>query len=198
MTEQLNQGRLVQRIVFLRGVVLELDDYNELLISAPMRLTLPPVGPYPAEVVPIDPMAVTNAQAPLFDFAGATCTQVDWGEDGTLHLELSDGHLIDVPGDDHITAWELYDRDHGYAACLPHGKVRIVRHDLPEDDDNTQERPTKVPFNTYVLSATQKRVEWFKNRGGYAVTDDVVELALSEFLDRAGVPKVNGNGDLAA
>ncbi|EUA35630.1 hypothetical protein I552_6432 [Mycobacterium xenopi 3993] len=35
--------------------------------------------------------------------------------------------------DPHRTAWELYGKLHGYAACLAGGKVRVVRHDLPEE-----------------------------------------------------------------
>jgi hypothetical protein len=46
--------------------------------------------------------------------------------------------------------------------------------------------PQKVPLNTYVRPSTQQRVEVLKNRG-YAVTD-IVDAALNEFLDRAGVP----------
>jgi hypothetical protein len=47
-------------------------------------------------------------------------------------------------------------------------------------------RLQKVPLNTYVRPATQQRMEVLKDRG-YAVTD-IVDTALSEFLDRAGVP----------
>jgi len=48
-------------------------------------------------------------------------------------------------------------------------------------------QPPKVPLNTYVSAGTQQRVEWFRTQGGYTVTD-VVEVALNEFLDKAGVP----------
>jgi hypothetical protein len=51
-------------------------------------------------------------------------------------LEFSDGHRIDVPPDDKVTAWELYGKSHGYAACLPHGKVQVVRHDVPDESDD--------------------------------------------------------------
>lgn len=44
----------------------------------------------------------------------------------------------------------------------------------------------KVPLNTYVRPATQQRMDWLKTRG-YAVTD-IVDAALTEFLDRAGAP----------
>jgi hypothetical protein len=134
MTEQWIQGCLVQRIAFRDGLVLNLDDYNELVISVPLRLTVPATDILPIEVIAIDPMAVRNEERPLFDIAGTTCTQASWDDDGNLHLEFSDGHQIDVPRDDHVTAWELYGKYHGYAACLPHGNVRVVRHDLPEED----------------------------------------------------------------
>ena len=42
-----------------------------------------------------------------------------------------------------------------------------------------------MPLNTYVRPGTQQRVEVLKDRG-YAVTD-IVDAALNEFLDRAGV-----------
>jgi hypothetical protein len=54
---------------------------------------------------------------------------------GDLHVEFSDGHQIDVAPDDNVTAWVLYGKNHGYAAWLPHGKVRVVRHDMPDDGD---------------------------------------------------------------
>jgi hypothetical protein len=133
MTDQWIQGCHLQRIMFRDGLVLNLDDYNELVIAAPMRLTLPPAGDYPSEVVPLDPQAITVAQRRLFDFAGAECTEADWDDDGDLHLEFSVGHRIDVPHHEHATAWELYGQHHGYVACLPHGRVRAVRHDQPDD-----------------------------------------------------------------
>ncbi|CAN7437068.1 DUF6188 family protein [Mycolicibacterium frederiksbergense] len=135
MTEQWIQGRTLQRIMFRDGLVLNLDEYNELVISAPLELTLPDIAGAPSgasEVVTIDPTAVRNEQKPLFDFAGTTCTHADWDEDGSLHLQFSGGQHIDVPSDDAHTSWELYGKLHGYAACLPHGRVRVVRHDLPD------------------------------------------------------------------
>ena len=42
---------------------------------------------------------------------------------------------IDVDPDSEETAWELYGKRHGYMACLPRGRVRVVRHDLPDSDD---------------------------------------------------------------
>lgn len=52
-----------------------------------------------------------------------------------------------------------------------------------------RKRLQKVPLNTYVRPATQQRIEVLKDRG-YAVTD-IVDTALSEFLDRAGVPQAD-------
>ena len=132
MTEQWIQGRTLQRIMFRDGLVLNLDEYNELVISVPLDLTLPEITGGAAEVVTIDPAAVRSEHKPLFDFAGSTCTHADWDEDGSLHLQFSGGQHIDVRSDDAHTAWELYGKYHGYAACLPHGRVRVVRHDLPE------------------------------------------------------------------
>lgn len=133
MPEQWIQGCQVQRIAFRDGLVLNLDDYNELVIAVPLRLTLPAAGAAPAEEVSVDPRSIRNEQRPLFDFAGATCTRADWDNAGDLHLEFSPGHRIDVPHHEHATAWELYGKHHGYAACLPHGRVRVVRHDLDDD-----------------------------------------------------------------
>ncbi len=130
------QGCAVQRIMFRDGLVLNLDDYNELVISAPIRLTLPDDNSSTGEVVSVDPSHPAVVERPLFGFSGATCTDVTWDDAGDLHLEFSDGHQIDVSPDDHITAWELYGKYHGYAACLPHGRVRVVRHDVPDDGED--------------------------------------------------------------
>jgi len=137
MTEQWIKGCAVQRIAFRDGLVLNMADYNELVISAPMALTLPATPTDSREVVPIDPINVRMQERPLFDFAGQTCTAADWDDTGSLHLTFSDGHRIDVPSDDTHTSWELYGKHHGYVACLPHGRVRVVRHDLPEDEAAT-------------------------------------------------------------
>ena len=131
MTEQWIRGRTLQRIMFRDGLVLNLDEYNELVISVPMDLTLPDLGGQATEVVTVDPAHIRDEYRPLFDFAGSTCTRADWDADGSLHLEFSGGQHIDVPSDDAHTAWELYGKHHGYAACLPHGRVRVVRHDDP-------------------------------------------------------------------
>lgn len=57
-----------------RRSVLNFDDYNELVISVPLQLTLPAIETSPAEVVAIDPNDPADHERPLFDFAGATCT----------------------------------------------------------------------------------------------------------------------------
>lgn len=111
MTEQWLEGCAVQRIMFRDGLVLNFDDYNELVI---------------------DPNDPADHERPLFDFAGATCTAFVWYDTGDLHLEFSDGHQIDVHPDDRVTAWELYGKYHGYAACLAPGKLRVVRHDVAD------------------------------------------------------------------
>jgi Family of unknown function (DUF6188) len=125
----------VQRVSLRGGLVLNLDDYNELVISRPLRLTLPPIGGYPEESVVIDPAHVPVQHRPLLDLAGAVCTEAWCGDEGTLHLNFSRGHRIDVEPDDAATAWELYGKHHGYMACLRRGRVRVVRHDLPDDAD---------------------------------------------------------------
>jgi hypothetical protein len=135
MSDPWIKGCVVQRIMFREGVVINLDDYNELVISTPFRLRVPPAGKFPAEVVLIDPHAVRNEERPLFDISGEMCLAADWNDHGDLHIEFSDGHVIDVPPDERNTAWELYGKHHGYAACLRRGRVRVVRHDLPNDDD---------------------------------------------------------------
>lgn len=133
MTELWVRGCLVQRIMFRDGLVLNLDD-NELVIYMPFHLTLPPTATDDEEAVLIDPKAIRDEERPLFDFAGSTCTHSSWDEDGSLHLRFSDGHEIHAHSDENHTAWELYGKHHGYAACLAHRRVRIVRHDLPEDE----------------------------------------------------------------
>ena len=134
MIEHWLEGCALQRIMFRDGLVLNFDDDNELVISVPIRLTLPAIATAPAEVVTIDPNEPVDQVRPLFDFSGQKCTVFDWFDTGDLHLEFSDGHQIDVPPDDDVAAWELYGKYHGYAACLPPGKVRVVRHDVNESN----------------------------------------------------------------
>jgi hypothetical protein len=82
----------------------------------------------------IDPNDMPNHQRPLLNFAGSNRTHASCDDDGTLHVEFSNGYLFTVVADEDFTAWELYGQRHGFMACLPHGRVRVVRHDLPEDD----------------------------------------------------------------
>ncbi|MGV0794962.1 DUF6188 family protein [Mycolicibacterium sp. XJ1819] len=133
MTSPWIRGCVLQRIMFRNGLVLNLDD-NELVVAAPFYLILPATPTDGEESVLIDPKAVRVEERPLFDFAGSTCTHASWDEDGGLHLRFSHGHEIHVRSDDERTAWELYGKHHGYAACLPRGRIRVVRHDLPEDE----------------------------------------------------------------
>jgi hypothetical protein len=130
------RGCAVQRIAFHDGLVLNLEDYNELVISTRITLTLPATANSPVEVVSVNPNAPAVDERPLFDFAGATCTDIVWDDAGDLHLEFSHGHRIDVAPDDRVTAWELYGKYHGYAVCLPGGKVKVVRHDVPVDSED--------------------------------------------------------------
>jgi hypothetical protein len=132
--EQWLEGCAVQRLKFRDGLVLNLEDYIELVVTAPMRLTLPAIETSPAEVVAVDPSDPADQLRPLFDFSGATCTGAVWYDTGDVHLEFSDDHKIDVPPNDNVTAWEPYSKHHGYAACLAHGKVQVVRLDVAETD----------------------------------------------------------------
>ena len=74
------QGCAAQRVMFRDGLVLNLEDYNELVISAPIRLTLPATATSPVEVVSVDPNDPAALLRPLFDFSGATCTDVTWDD----------------------------------------------------------------------------------------------------------------------
>jgi len=58
MIEPWIRGCVVQRIMFRDGLVLNLDEYNELVISVPFHLTLPETARNDEEVVLIDPKAV--------------------------------------------------------------------------------------------------------------------------------------------
>jgi Family of unknown function (DUF6188) len=120
---------VLDRISFRDGLVLDFGDHNELVISAPLRLTLPATDTLPDEVVTIDPYDVPPLERPIFDFAGSTCTSVVLDDDGDLHVKFSSGNQIDVSPDERVTAWELYGEYHGYAACLPHGELQYVQLD---------------------------------------------------------------------
>jgi hypothetical protein len=78
-------------------------------------------------------------------------------------------------------------------------EVERVRPEIDEPTTTTTLQPrkkaSKVPFNTYVHRSTQQRIEWFKTHGGYTVTD-IVEVALNQFLDQQGAPKVSETGEL--
>jgi hypothetical protein len=124
------EGCAVQRVSLEDGLVLDFDDYNELVISRGLRLVLPTVDKYPTEDVLINPNDVPDVQRPLLDFAGAVCTHAEYDSDGTLHLKFASGHEIEVRADKDATAWELYGKKHGYMACLPGGEVHTVRHDI--------------------------------------------------------------------
>ncbi|PQM49160.1 hypothetical protein C1Y40_00622 [Mycobacterium talmoniae] len=97
---------VVQRVSLHDGVVLGFADYNEVVISRPLRLTLPAVGEFPVEMVLIDPDRVAVYERPLFDLAGTVCTSAWYGDDGALHLGFSAGHRIDVDAEADATAWE--------------------------------------------------------------------------------------------
>jgi hypothetical protein len=133
MSEAWIEGLPVQRIMFRDGLVISLGDYNEVVIAVPMWLTLPPAGRWPREIVCVDPKAILDEERPLFSISGATCIEARWNDKGDLHMEFSDDHVIDVPHHDFDTAWEIYGKYHGYVASLPRGKVRVVRHDVPEE-----------------------------------------------------------------
>lgn len=139
MSELWIKGCAVQRILFRDGLVLYLSDYNELVISVPIELTLPTTEHDQSEVITVDPTAITAMQRALFDFAGQQCVTADCAADGTLQLQFGNGDQIVARAAPHHTAWELYGKYHGYAACQPHGRVRIVRHDAEDDYDDAME-----------------------------------------------------------
>ncbi|QII03884.1 hypothetical protein BH92_27760 (plasmid) [Rhodococcoides fascians A21d2] len=55
--------------------------------------------------------------------------------------------------------------------------------------------PAKEILNTRVLASTSKRLEYFTSKNGFAVTD-VVNVALTEFFNKAGVPEPDANGSI--
>ena len=122
----------LRRIGLRDGLVLDFEDYNELVITGPVQLTIPPVGRLPGEVVSLDPLAVADYQRPLFDFSGATCVSSEVDDDGTLRVEFSSGHRVEVRALERRPAWELYGKRHGFMVCLPGGRVHVVRHDVEE------------------------------------------------------------------
>lgn len=134
MLKQWIEHCTVQWVSLHDGLVLNFDDFNELVIAGHLRLTLPPAGAHPSEEVVIDPTAVADHERPLFDLAGSTCTEAWCADNGTLHLRFSRGHCIDVDADPHGAAWELYGKRHGYTACLAGGRIRTVRHDIPDGE----------------------------------------------------------------
>ncbi|EUA09747.1 hypothetical protein I545_5903 [Mycobacterium kansasii 662] len=103
----------VQRVSLHEGLVVDLDDYNQLAISRPMRLPLPPAGGWPEEEVLIDPINLSAEERPLLDLAGATCTRAWCDDEDALHLCFSRGHRIDVDPDAAAISWELYGKCHG-------------------------------------------------------------------------------------
>jgi hypothetical protein len=119
------EGRAVQRVLQNHGLVLGLDDSSELVISRPLRLTLPVTGDDLLQESTIDPGRLPVTQCPLLDIAGATCTRAACNEDGHLHLEFSSGHRIDVAGDEAGAAWGQYGSHQVYRAAAR--RPRIVR-----------------------------------------------------------------------
>lgn len=55
---------VVQRVSVRDGLVLDLDDYNEVVISRPLLLTLPAADRFPAEAVPHQSLADLGLRAP--------------------------------------------------------------------------------------------------------------------------------------
>ncbi|HJT95013.1 MAG TPA: DUF6188 family protein [Mycobacterium sp.] len=137
-------GCMVQRVALHDGLVLDLDGYNEIVITSPLRLTLPAYGHSPGEEVTVNPADVAAYQRPVLDVAGSVCTYAACDESGALHLEFSTGEWIDVAADEHAIAWKLYGKRHGYMVCLPQGRVRAIRHDLPEADESGAEAGSLV------------------------------------------------------
>lgn len=109
---------VVQRVSVRDGLVLDLDDYNEIVISRPLILTLPAVDRFPVEAVLIDPLRISVYERPLLNLAGAVCTQAWSDDEGGLHLSFSRGHRIDVDPDagDRVGAVRQTSRLHGVPA----------------------------------------------------------------------------------
>lgn len=86
-------------------------------------------------------------------------------------------------------------RRHEAARVRPENSSSLSPTSVAVPSLKPRRKTSKVPFNTYIERSTQARLEWLRTRGGYAVTD-VTDLALREFMDRAGVPQLNDNGEL--
>lgn len=71
MYTQWIENCVVQRVSVCEGLVLDLDDYNEIVTSCPLTLPLPAVDKFPVESVRIDPLRITAYERPLLDSAGA-------------------------------------------------------------------------------------------------------------------------------
>lgn len=121
-------GLRVTRIGFDSAVLIEGQGHCELVITAPMRLSLPAIADMPAEVVEIDATNVLDPQRPLFTFAGSRCTSAEYDADGLLTVDFSTGHRIEVPSLQDDQSWEVYGKAFGYAVCESAGSVRVVLH----------------------------------------------------------------------
>ena len=108
MLTQWIENCVVQRIGLREGLVLDFEDYNELVITAPLRLTLPALGDFTAEELLIDPRSVPGIERAVLDFSGKLCTRASVDDDGTLQVEFADGHVIEVAPNSERVAWELY------------------------------------------------------------------------------------------
>ncbi|MFI7531488.1 hypothetical protein [Nocardia salmonicida] len=55
-------------------------------------------------------------------------------------------------------------------------------------------RTSKRPFATQVQASTLGRLEWARRQG--AILTDTVDAAINSYLDAAGVPQADENGDI--
>ena len=65
---------VVQRVSIRDGLVLDLDDYNEIVISRPLTLTLPAIDRFPVEAVLIDPLRISVHERPLLNWPARSAT----------------------------------------------------------------------------------------------------------------------------
>jgi Family of unknown function (DUF6188) len=151
----LEDCRVVQ-IGFRGGFGLNLSGDNQLLVSAPLRLTVPATETLPAEIFTIDPYETSRWERPLFDFAGSTCTDVAWDDHGDLHLKFSSGHEIEVSPAEDVPAWELFVGSRGYAVCLPGGEVQTVQFDPATVELMKKRRARGAPTATSGIRPTPK------------------------------------------